>query len=70
MSDPVSESSEVTITRHVVREASQGREAEYYDHRSDDPMALTVACPVCPAQIGTWCGGFGDVHGERADLVK
>lgn len=40
-----------------------------YTPDADDPPALTIACPVCPAPIGTWCGGKGDVHQERLDAL-
>jgi hypothetical protein len=40
-------------------------EAAEYEPHPDDPAALQVDCPVCPAKVGFWCGGAGDVHQER-----
>jgi hypothetical protein len=48
--------------------AARPAEAPYEPH-SDDPAALMIACPVCPAPIGAWCGGKGDVHQERHDAL-
>jgi hypothetical protein len=59
--------------RVLVRKAAKGRAAEYYEPHESDPLALRRKCPVCPAAIGSWCGGFGDVHDERhtkAELQK
>lgn len=36
-----------------------------YKPHKDDPPALRINCPVCPAKAGTWCGGKDDVHQER-----
>lgn len=38
---------------------------EFYEPHENDHDALTRACPVCPAGIGSWCGGVDDVHAER-----
>lgn len=37
----------------------------YYEPHESDPPALTRPCKVCKAPIGSWCGGFGDIHDER-----
>ncbi len=38
----------------------------YYEPSPNDPPELLVPCPVCPADVGEWCGSFGDVHRERS----
>jgi hypothetical protein len=36
-----------------------------YEPHPDDPPALLKRCPACNADVGSWCGGAGDVHKER-----
>ena len=41
-----------------------------YEPHPDDPEALQRDCPACPAKVGSWCGGIGDVHEERLKPLK
>jgi hypothetical protein len=41
-----------------------------YEPHPDDPEALQRDCPVCPAKVGVWCGGLGDIHEERSSPAK
>lgn len=36
-----------------------------YEPSPSEPAALLWVCPVCPADVGEWCGSFGDIHKER-----
>jgi hypothetical protein len=42
----------------------------FYEPHPDDPQALQHVCPVCPADVGEWCGSFGDIHKEREKQPK
>lgn len=44
-------------------------DGQYYESSADDPLALRYSCPICPADVGEWCGGINDIHAEREALV-
>lgn len=46
--------------------ALKKKNGEVYEPDAEDPKALQRACPICPADVGEWCGGKGDIHIERA----
>lgn len=40
-------------------------DGQFYEPAPGEPEALQRVCPVCPADIGEWCGSMGDIHSER-----
>lgn len=44
-------------------------DGKYYDAHPNDPAALKYPCPICPADVGEWCGGANDIHVEREAVV-
>lgn len=51
--------------KDVKFEKDEQNDALVYVPHPNDPAALTRVCPVCPADVGEWCGSFGDIHEER-----
>jgi hypothetical protein len=54
----------------VHKHRKEQEDGQFYEPHPDDPIALRIVCPVCPADVGEWCGSFGDVHIERKDKVN
>lgn len=44
-------------------------DSQFYEPHENDPLALRYPCPICPADVGEWCGGVNDIHTEREKLA-
>jgi hypothetical protein len=49
----------------IRKHRKEHEDGQFYEPSSDDPPELGWPCRICPADVGEWCGSFGDIHAER-----